>query len=154
MPAADLGAEEQGGGELRAFGNADAATGAGLRTAAVDRRGQFVVHRVDAVTEFAQCAEQRLLRSFVHPLDAEQPANARSKTSQRRQKPRCGAGVADKQLQRLFQRAAVGNLAAESLNRDGAVADFIRLALHFHSETESLQAIDHHLRVFAPECSP
>ncbi len=119
----------------------------------MDGRRQLVAHRVDAVTEFAQCVKQRLLRPFVHPLDPFQPVNASSKTNHRRQKPRCRAGVADEQLQRLLQRAAVGNLAAESLNRDGAVANFIRLALHFHSETEPLQAIDHQLRVFAPECA-
>ena len=117
----------------------------------MNQRRQLVVRRLDAVAQLAQRLEQRRLRPLVHPRHAVQPIDALAQADHRRQKPGRGAGVAHKEFQRLLFRAARRDQAALAIDRDGAIARFLGIRLHVHHEPEFLQALDHHLRVLAPE---
>ena len=83
-----------------------------------------------------------------------QSVNALAQTDHRSEEPGRRARIPHEQLQRLLDRPAPRHLCGQSIDRDGAIADFLRVRRHVDHETEFLQTLDHHLRIFAPQRTP
>ena len=100
----------------------------------MDDRRQFVVDRVDAVAEFAQRVEERLLGTFMHPLDAVNAVHPLAQAGQGGEKPRRCTGVADVQI-----RLLCGNLAVLPNDCDRTITLLGRIRFDRHLEAEFLQ---------------
>ena len=149
---AGAGAEQEGGGELRTGGDADAAL-PGLRTFAVNADGEFVVavFGFDAVAKFTQGLEERGLGALMHAGNAAEAIGPLPQADEGGEETGGGAGIGHEKFQRLFRSAAVRDFSAEAFDGDGAVAGFGGVGFLTNLKTKLLQALEHGLGVFAPE---
>ena len=87
----------------------------------------------------------------MHARDAAQPIHPLPQTQKGGQKTRRRTCIGNKQFQRFFRRAAIGNHSAQSLDRNGPVAKLMRIRLLAHFEAKCVQAVKHCLRILTPQ---
>src|SRR6476661_11032262 len=95
--------------------------------------------------------KQRALRALMHPLHAPKPIESATETNHRAQKTRRRPGIAHEQFQGLRSRSAFWNFPAQPADANGSIRTLLGILLNTKFESKPPQAIDHHLRVFAPQ---
>jgi hypothetical protein len=83
-----------------------------------------------------------------------QAINPCTKTNERCQKARSRSGITNEQLHRLIIRPPPRKCATLAVNSDRSIARLRRVLGKGNHETNFLQAIHHHLRIFTPKRSP
>ena len=150
LPAADLAGEQQRRGVLRALGHADLGAAGPRPASRAPRRasGRWRCRSGSPGPTAPGTAPPAVARACG---GRRQPVAAPPQAHQRGQEPRRRPGVAHVQLQRRLRRAGARDLAPAPHDGDATVGGVTGVRLDAHLEPEAAEAVDHHLRVLAPQ---